>query len=582
MNKAIKIFLCVFLTCSFNLFAKTNQFRGVNWADPRDNFVNGNLYLSGISEKDTYESAYTIADRVIGEFVEKLGTNSVRLPINESTASNFWSTYTGIIDAALTKGRVIICYWEPGHGSGIPNMDKFWAMWKTVIDKYGANPECYFEVYNEPTKYSKNDLRNIYATWLEKFSTIPHDHVILDGTGMAQNVPEIGDDSRFDECLLAVHDYSMWGFFESEEQWMGHLSGEVGKYFERTICTEWGGAMSPGTKNGEYFDYQDYNKPSTNYFMAYIRGITEQLRKWEMGSFYWVGLRDGDWYSMTKRVGEGANTSLEIVNQSGVDRMHYSWTDTVEVDPVPQEAFGSKAIALPAKIEAENYDKPGIGKGNDSFYDKDSKNQGNVYREDAVDIVGLGCSDTLNTKDCKGYAIGYTESGEWLEYSLSVAKAGKYEIQVNMATAAENAGVILSVDGKAITDTLVATQGEDWDHYEITSAKSNLEAGEFILKMAVTGNYVNIDWINICEGECKADADTSLAKDTTSTKDTTTAISNYQINFRGYSKDFHANRTFKVYNMNGKLLGRVSGASSREIQEKVRRELKFNGVYRVK
>ena len=44
---------------------------------------------------------------------------------------------------------------------------------------------------------------------------------------------------------------------------------------------------------------------------------------------------------MTKRVGEGVNIKLEIVNQSGFDRMKRSWTDTVEVKPVKQEPFGS-------------------------------------------------------------------------------------------------------------------------------------------------------------------------------------------------------------------------------------------------
>ena len=76
--------------------------------------------------------------------------------------------------------------------------------------------------------------------------------------------------------------------------------------------------------------------------MAYIRGTTEQLRQWNMGSFYWAGLKEGDWYSMTKKSGAGSNIKLEIVNQSGVDRMQYSWTDTVEATPPVQEPFDDK------------------------------------------------------------------------------------------------------------------------------------------------------------------------------------------------------------------------------------------------
>ena len=59
-------------------FAVTSQFRGVNWADKRDNFVSGVLVLSGMSLSDNYQSASVVADRVIGQFQELFGTNSVR------------------------------------------------------------------------------------------------------------------------------------------------------------------------------------------------------------------------------------------------------------------------------------------------------------------------------------------------------------------------------------------------------------------------------------------------------------------------------------------------------------------------
>jgi hypothetical protein len=47
--------------------ASTSAFKGVNWADQRDNFVNGVLYPSGLSSTDTYASAGTVANRVVGQ-----------------------------------------------------------------------------------------------------------------------------------------------------------------------------------------------------------------------------------------------------------------------------------------------------------------------------------------------------------------------------------------------------------------------------------------------------------------------------------------------------------------------------------
>lgn len=334
------------LALCVNSFAVTSQFRGVNWADKRDNFVSDVLVLSGLSLSDNYQSASVVAERVIGQFQELLGTNSVRMPVNEPTILNAFDMYSGALDVALKHGRLVMGYWGPSQPSGPKNMDDWWKMWGKLVEKYGDHPNAYFEIMNEPHMYNKDQLRNLYAEWIQKFSKVPRDHIILDGSGMAQNVPDIADDSRFNGCLFAVHEYTFWNMsIDTEEGWKNSFKWKVGKYADRTVCTEWGGAMAPGEKAGVYYNTMDYNQQPTNYFMAYIRGMSDQLREWEMGSFYWPGLRDGDWYSMTKRSGEGANIKLEVVNQSGLDRMHMAWADTVAVAPPVDTASVDTSVA---------------------------------------------------------------------------------------------------------------------------------------------------------------------------------------------------------------------------------------------
>jgi MYXO-CTERM domain-containing protein len=307
--------------------ANTSQFRGVNWADSRDNFQSGVLHISGLSSSDTYNSALAVGTAIMDQFISKLGANAVRIPINEATVSQYWSTYTGAIDAVLAKGKLVFCYWDSAKSNKPPDMNAWWNMWKTVVDKYVENENAYFEIFNEPNMYSKTDLGNLYNDWLTRYPTVPKGRVILDGTGNAQNVSDVGSDSRLRDCLLAVHDYSFFGSesMTKESDWENHIKGEVGSYSERTVCTEWGGPMSPGSKNGKSYDYLDYSKSPTNYFEGYIRGISNQLRSWNMGSFYWPGLRDGDWYSMTIKSGSGANITLSIPNKSGLDRLQYAW-----------------------------------------------------------------------------------------------------------------------------------------------------------------------------------------------------------------------------------------------------------------
>ena len=69
-----------------------------------------------------------------------------------------------------------------------------------------------------------------------------------------------------------MHDYSFFGSdtWTTESQWGSQFKGEVGTYSDRTICTEWGGPMSPGSKNGISYGSLDYSQSPTNYFLLLV------------------------------------------------------------------------------------------------------------------------------------------------------------------------------------------------------------------------------------------------------------------------------------------------------------------------
>ena len=219
----------------------------------------------------------------------------------------------------------------------------------------------------------------------------------------------------------------------------------------------------------------------------------------------------------------------------------------VYVTPIiPQEPYKGTAAAIPGKVEVENYDVGGSGK---AYLDKDDENKGGEYREDAVDIVKAGT----------GYAIGYTQEGEWLEYTVDVAAAGEYAVVANYATSSENAGIKLYVDDIAVTDAVVFPQGADWETYSTFDAgKVNLSAGKHVLKLEIVGNYVNIDWLEFCSGgKCAEEAGPEPG-------DSSTTL------VQGYRVDFGVQETYGVFSLNGRLLGKVSAASLAEAHVKAR------------
>ena len=166
-------------------------------------------------------------------------------------------------------------------------------------------------------------------------------------------------------------------------------------------------------------------------------------------------------------------------------------------NPVPQAPF-KNAFVFPALVQAEDYDEGGQGV---SYSDKDIANQGNAYREDGVDVVGLECSDSAATKDCKGFAVGYTQAGEWMEYSVNVPADAKYFVKANVATASETSSFMLLVDNDAVTDTVVVPKTDStWDVYkEIDVGAVELKQGEHVIRLLITGDYLNIDWIQFAD-----------------------------------------------------------------------------------
>jgi len=306
--------------------AADGSFKGLNWADTRDNFQAGVLVLSGLGDVDTYAGAAEVSDRVVGQMYSLTGADTVRMPINEPTVSSLWSTYTGAVDAALARGRVILCYWAAKRGKPA-DPAAFKRMWATVVARYGGSEAVFFEPINEPYGFRRGALNNFYADWLAAFPGVPRDRVILDGSGYAQKPATVGADRRLDGCLLGYHEYSFFDSFRTEDAWRSHIRRDVGDYHDRTVCTEFGAVMNTGLLDAKtrHEHLLDYGSASGDAFVRYLRAATDQFREWGMGSVYWPGLRDGDVYALCNRLGSGSEIALSVGNASGLARIRHGW-----------------------------------------------------------------------------------------------------------------------------------------------------------------------------------------------------------------------------------------------------------------
>ena len=183
-----------------------------------------------------------------------------------------------------------------------------------------------------------------------------------------------------------------------------------------------------------------------------------------------------------------------LSKNKGVNTTGLATGEVTPVEPVPQEPFKGTPIAVPGKIEVEDFDKPGQGKNEDgssnASYGDDGENHGDSqYRKDTgADLY----------EKATGVILGYNQEGDWFEYTINVAEAGDYTAIASVASDGTGA-FTLSIDGKSVAEFEVT--GSSFDEFSDVKKKISLTAGKHVLRLDVTKQYFDIDYINIVKGD---------------------------------------------------------------------------------
>jgi hypothetical protein len=113
---------------------------------------------------------------------------------------------------------------------------------------------------------------------------------------------------------------------------------------------------------------------------------------------------------------------------------------------------GGTAIALPGVIQAEDFDQGGASV---AYADSTPGNSGGVYRTGDVDVEAT-------TDSGGGYNVGWAQAGEWLAYTVNVAAAGTYNVDVRVASTAQGGVFHVEANGADITGPLTIPSTGGW------------------------------------------------------------------------------------------------------------------------
>lgn len=138
------------------------------------------------------------------------------------------------------------------------------------------------------------------------------------------------------------------------------------------------------------------------------------------------------------------------------------------------------------RIEAEDYAHGGEGV---SHHDLTAGNDGGRHREDDVDVYA--CASCSNDA-----TVGYTQTGEWLDYHVDADFAGRYALDFRVGTQSADCGIEVTVDGVYVGTVGLPDTGS-WNAFQTASLPDfRLNPGVHRVRLAFTGGF-NFDWFEL-------------------------------------------------------------------------------------
>ena len=165
----------------------------------------------------------------------------------------------------------------------------------------------------------------------------------------------------------------------------------------------------------------------------------------------------------------------------------FNVTNTVNVQVGEQVPYLGTPFAIPGTIETGLYDKfdGGIGQ-NISYVDVSVGNNGDFRTDENVDAASV---------NGEGATVGWVNSGEWLEYTIDVATAGLYDVNIRYASGNSNGGgpFHFEMDGKTISPNITVSGTGDWNAWRTKTASGiELVKGENVLRLHFDEGEFNI------------------------------------------------------------------------------------------
>ena len=183
--------------------------------------------------------------------------------------------------------------------------------------------------------------------------------------------------------------------------------------------------------------------------------------------------------------GGGASGTLSIASNAPGSPLTVALSGTGVTGEGP---YGGTPWAVPGTVQAENYDTGGQGVA----YNVTSTNgTANSYRSDGVDLE--------TTSDVGGgYDVGWTATGQWFKYTVTVASAGNYTVSLRLASpnGVTDGLHIANSSGTNLSGNINVANTGGWQNWATTTATVTLSAGTQTLTVDQDNGGWNLNYMS--------------------------------------------------------------------------------------
>jgi endoglucanase len=478
--------------------------------------------LIGAANTDQFYQLYraNYVNRADIQLIAQWGFNSIRLPFHykllyDSAASAFRPEGFALVDSliawceAANMYVILDMHCAPGgqNKDNISDSDgieaRLWTnpvnrvltvkIWKEIARRYATRTSVAgYDLINEPvlpSGHSNTELRDLYKTITDTIRTVDPNHIVfIEGNWYAT------DFSLLTPPFVTNMVYSFHKYWNATDLgsivymtsirtqhfvpiWMGESGENSNPWFYETVRL-----------------FEQYNIGWCWWTHKKIGTITSPLSS-PISSDYQTVLNY--WNGSAPRPTEAfaTNALFRMAQDLAITRC-VSRPDVVKALFHPD--FGTiarpyKSLSIPGVIDPIDFD---YGTNGVAYFDLDYKNVGGIngpaynkgyeYRNDGVDIEK--CQDAAGAP----YNVGWIDNGEWIKYTVNIARTGTYRVNLRVASQSSSGQVQFLIDNVPVTSVIAVPATGAWQNWTtLTIEGLQLPAGQHVLTASFPSGSFN-------------------------------------------------------------------------------------------